>query len=97
MARRNILRVPLCAGRVSRLRGTDRIRFAACNANGRRIYGEWQEGTGRIVEDPARRDQAFAALRRKYGWQLSVAMLVYRIRGRYRERVVLELAPTPSR
>jgi hypothetical protein len=30
---------------------------------------------------------------RKYGWQLSVAMLVYRLRGLYRDRVVLELTP----
>jgi hypothetical protein len=34
-----------------------------------------------------------AALRRKYGWQLSLAMLIYRLRGLDRERVVLELTP----
>jgi hypothetical protein len=32
-------------------------------------------------------------LRRKYGWQLAVAMLVYRLRGVYRDRVMLELTP----
>ena len=84
-------------GKARRLRGTNRVRFAACNASGRRIFSEWLDGTGRIVEDAARGDQALAALRRKYGWQLSVAMLVYRVRGRYRERVVLELTPAPAR
>ena len=28
-----------------------------------------------------------------YGWQLSLATLVYRLRGLYRDRVVLELTP----
>ena len=35
--------------------------------------------------------QALAALRR--GWQLSVAMFVYRLRRLYRDRMVLELTP----
>jgi hypothetical protein len=59
--------------------------------SGRRILSEWQEGVGSIVEDKQRRDDALAALQRKYGWQLSLAMLVYRLRGFHRERVVLEL------
>jgi len=61
--------------------------------NGRRIFGEWREGTGRVVHDGALRDRALAALQRKYGWQLSVAMLVYRLRGLDRKRIVLELIP----
>ena len=60
------------------------------------LLGEWQEGTGRIVHDEARQSEALAALRRKYGWQLTLAMLVYRLRGFYRERVVLELTPSPT-
>ena len=83
-------------GKAKRVRATGRVRFAACNMNGRRILGEWQEGTGRIVQNEARRSEALAALQRKYGWQLSLAMLVYRLRGFYRERVVLELTPSPA-
>ena len=78
------------------MRATGRVRFASCNMSGRRIRGEWQEGTGRIVQDEARRREAVAALQRKYGWQLSLAMLVYRLRGLYRERLVLELTPSPA-
>ena len=81
-------------GKARRLRATSQVRFAACNASGRGILSDWQEGTGRIVEDEARRNAALAALRRKYGWQLFLAMLVYRLRGFYRERVVLELTPS---
>lgn len=83
-------------GKARRVRATGRVRFAPCNSSGRRIRGEWREGTGRIVQDEARRGEALAALRRKYGWQLSLAMLVYRLRGTHSERVVLELTPAPT-
>jgi hypothetical protein len=83
-------------GKAKRVRATGRVRFASCNMSGRRILNEWQGGTGRIVQDEARRSEAVAALQRKYGWQLSLAMLVYRWRGLYRERLVLELTPSPA-
>jgi uncharacterized protein len=82
-------------GKAKRVRATGRVRFAPCSMNGRRILGEWREGTARVVHDEALRQRALAALQRKYGWQLSVAMLVYRLRGLYRDRVVLELTPAP--
>lgn len=81
------------SGKMRRLRATDRVRFAPSNMNGQHILGEWHEGSGRLVEDEQRRGEALAALRRKYGWQLSLAMLIYRLRGLDRERVVLELTP----
>ena len=64
--------------------------------NGRGILGAWREGTGRIVQDEALQERALGALQRKYGWQLSVAMLVYRLRGLYRDRVVLEVTRRPG-
>jgi PPOX class probable F420-dependent enzyme len=83
-------------GKARRVRATGRVRFAPCSRDGRRILGEWREGTGRVVEDEALRQRAFAALQEKYGWQLSVALLVYRLRGLHRERVVLEIVPAPA-
>jgi uncharacterized protein len=80
-------------GKARRLRATGRVRFAPGDMNGRRILGEWHEGSGRLVEDEHRRGEALAALRRKYGWQMSLAMLINRLRGLDRERVVLELTP----
>jgi uncharacterized protein len=68
-------------GKVRRLRATGRVRFAPSNMNGRRILGQWHEGSGHVVEDEPRRGEALAALRRKYGWQLGLAMLIYRLRG----------------
>ena len=61
--------------------------------NGGRILGEWREGTGRVVDDEALQQRALAALHRKYGWQLSLAMLVYRSRGLYRR----DEMPVPAR
>jgi hypothetical protein len=64
--------------------------------SGRRMLGEWQDGRGHIVEDQVRLNEALATLQRKYGWQLSLAMLVYRLRGVHRDRIVLELTPSPA-
>jgi uncharacterized protein len=83
-------------GKAKRVRATGRVRFAPCAMNGRRILGEWREATARVVQDETLQDRVLAALQRKYGWQLSVAMLVYRLRGLYRDRVVLELTPADS-
>jgi uncharacterized protein len=80
-------------GKTRRLRATGRVRFASCSRSGRRILGDWREGSGRVVEDGQRRGEALAALRRKYGWQMSLAMLISRLRGLDRERVDLELTP----
>lgn len=80
-------------GKARRLRATGRVRFAPCSRSGRRILGDWREGSGRVVEDEQCRGEALAVLRRKYGWQMALAMLVNRLRGLDRERVVLELTP----
>lgn len=78
-------------GKARRVSATSRVRFAPCNVNGRRILGEWQEGTAAIVLDQTRRDEALALLQRKYGWQMLLARLVFRLRGVYHDRAVLEL------
>jgi PPOX class probable F420-dependent enzyme len=49
-------------GKAKRVRATGRVRFAPCSMSGRRILGEWREGTGRVVDDEALRERALAAL-----------------------------------
>jgi uncharacterized protein len=49
-------------GKARRVRATGRVRFAPCSMSGRRILGEWREGTGRVVDDEALRERALAAL-----------------------------------
>jgi PPOX class probable F420-dependent enzyme len=84
------------AGKTRRVRATGRVRFAPCNANGRRILGDWRDGTARIVQDDPGRRQALDALQRKYGWQFSLATLLSRLRRTERQRVVLEVSPSPA-
>ncbi len=76
------------AGKVKRLRVGSRVRVAPCTLRGR-VTGEWVEGTGRIVEDPAEIERAYAALHRKYGWQMKLADFGSRLSGRYARRKVL--------
>lgn len=78
-------------GKVKRLRRDARVRFAVCDARGRRILGPWYEGEARTVDDPTLAGRFQRALARKYGWQYRLIMLVYRLRGAYRDRTILEI------
>jgi hypothetical protein len=48
------------------------------------------------VADESTRQAFIAALRRKYGWQYRLVMLLYRLRGAYRHRAVYEIELTPA-
>jgi PPOX class probable F420-dependent enzyme len=81
------------AGKVKRIRATRRVRLAACNARGR-VHGEWVEGRGRVIGDePPALARGYAALRRKYGWQMALADVLSKLSGRYATRALLELSP----
>ena len=69
------------AGKVKRLRNGPRARVAACNALGR-LRGDWIEARGRVVDDPGTERDAYAALRAKYGWQMTVVDFFSRLAGR---------------
>jgi PPOX class probable F420-dependent enzyme len=81
------------AGKVKRIRANGRARVASCDARGG-ITGEWFEAAARLVEDEAEIQQAYRALRRKYGWQMHLTDIASRLTGRYAKRqlIALELA-----
>lgn len=79
------------SAKVKRLRATSRIRAAACDVRGK-PKGPWHEGIGRIVDDAPTIEKAYAALRTKYGWQMTVVDIVSRLAGRFGRRVILELS-----
>jgi PPOX class probable F420-dependent enzyme len=79
------------AYKVKRLRRDPRVRVAACDVRGN-VRGEWQGGTGRIIEDTAHVERALAALRAKYGWQMKVGDFFSGITGRKARRAYLELS-----
>jgi PPOX class probable F420-dependent enzyme len=81
------------SGKVKRLRNGDRARLAACDVRGR-LRGDWVEGRARVLDDAGQRDRALAAVVRKYGWQMRLALLASRLSGRYRDRAALEITLT---
>ena len=78
------------AFKIKRLRRNPRFRAAGCDVRGG-VHGEWYEGTGRIVDDPAHVTRMLAALARKYGWLMSIGNAMARVTGRFDKRAYIEL------
>jgi PPOX class probable F420-dependent enzyme len=78
------------AGKVKRLRNDPRVRMAPCGVRGR-VLGPWVEGSARVVSEPDIEARAYAALRRKYGWQMRLTDLGSWLAGRIGGRAVLEI------
>jgi uncharacterized protein len=78
------------SAKMKRLKVTDRIRIAACDARGK-ARGEYADGKARRVEDPAVIQRAMAALGRKYGWQIALLNLFSRLFGRIGRRAIVEI------
>jgi PPOX class probable F420-dependent enzyme len=78
------------AGKAKRLRNSSRARIAPCDIRGN-LQGEWRDTNARIANDPALTERAYAALRTKYGWQVSLFTLGARIAGTVRQRVYIEI------
>ena len=66
--------------KVKRLRRNSKIRIAKCDVRGG-LKGPWHEGTAQLVDDETRRQSGTRALRKKYGWQMTMADWGARIRG----------------
>jgi PPOX class probable F420-dependent enzyme len=78
------------AGKVKRLRNGSRVRIAACDVRGK-VHGDWHEGHGRVLEDPAERDRALEAIFDKYGWQMQLARIGGTLSGRWQQRGAIEI------
>lgn len=78
------------SGKVKRLAHSSRARVAPSNGRGR-ITGEWRQATARILTEPRSIEQARAALRAKYGWQMRLTDLFSRLAGRINHRAWLEI------
>lgn len=78
------------SGKVKRLRRSSRARVAPANARGG-VRGPWREATARIVTEPRAIERARAALRAKYGWQMTLTDLASRLTGRIRRRAWIEI------
>lgn len=70
-------------GKVKRLRHTRRVLVAPCDARGRTKPGVADvEGTAELLSAPGEIDRVAGLVRKRYGFQYTLAALAYRIRGR---------------
>jgi PPOX class probable F420-dependent enzyme len=76
--------------KVKRIRNNSRVRVAASDSRGN-PKSEWLEGTARIME-PGDGEEPIRRLAAKYGLQYKLFGLMYRLRGRGANRVVLEIS-----
>ena len=60
------------AGKVKRIRANGRAKVVSCDARGG-ITGEWFEASARLVDEATEIQQAYRALRRKYGSERPLA------------------------
>ncbi|MBH79970.1 MAG: PPOX class F420-dependent enzyme [Gammaproteobacteria bacterium] len=78
------------AGKVKRLRNSDRARLAVCDVRGR-LLGEWHDALATVISEPQEVARALAALRRKYGFQMRVADIGARLTGRFNKRAYIRV------
>jgi uncharacterized protein len=80
------------AGKVKRLRNFSESRIAACTMSGT-LTGEWLDTRAYVLEKPAERDTALAALQRKYGWQMRITDFFSRLTGKMGRRAYIRIEP----
>ena len=78
--------------KVKRLRRNQNVRVAPCGVRGA-LKGPWHDGSGRIVTDFSQERAAYAALRKKYGWQMALADLGGRLGRTKKDWVILAVRP----
>jgi PPOX class probable F420-dependent enzyme len=78
------------AGKVKRLRNSERARLAKCDARGN-LLGNWHEADAQLLRDQGQIEQALGALRKKYGFQMWLADAAAKLLGKFNKRVYIGL------
>ena len=76
------------AGKVKRLRASNRARVAPCDGRGR-VLGDWQAATGRLVTSRDEVERAYVALRKRYGVLMWITDFLAKLAGRYDKRQLI--------
>jgi len=84
------------AGKVKRLRNSDRAEVAACDARGG-LVGGWHPASAEIIDQPADVQKALRALRRKYGWKMRLTDGLAKLTGRYSRRAYIRVRLRPDK
>jgi PPOX class probable F420-dependent enzyme len=83
------------AGKVKRLRNSNRARVAVCGPRGK-LLGDWHEARAELLSDRQDIAKALAALRRRYGWQMALADIGARLTGRFDKRAYIRVTLTEA-
>ena len=78
------------AGKVKRLRNSDRAKIAKCDFAGR-LLGDWHLGKAVILNDSAEIAHALQALRDKYGLQMWLSDVGAKLTRRFEKRAYIGL------
>jgi len=81
--------------KVKRIARNPKVQAARCDVRGG-LLGEWLDGSCRAVDDPELERRAYAALVRKYGWQMRVGNFFSALSGRMKRRLVMEISLEPA-
>jgi PPOX class probable F420-dependent enzyme len=81
------------AGKVKRLRNSNRAALATCDYRGNLSSG-WVDATAVLLQDDRDIARALRALRRKYGWQMWIADTGAKLTGRYYRRAYIRVRLT---
>ncbi len=83
------------SGKTKRIRANPQVALAHCDARGGSL-GQWVTARAQLVTDPATVAAGYAALRRKYGWQMWLIDLFSKISGRYHLRILIDINWEPA-
>jgi len=78
------------AGKVKRLRNSSRCAIAPCTMIGKPT-GPWQDSEAFIIADIAEIKAAHAALKKKYGWQMTMLDTGARLGRRINQRTFIRI------
>ena len=78
------------AFKVKRVRANPQAKIAPCNLRGK-VTGPWLDVRARIVEEADVKDRAYAALNKKYSWQIGLLNFFSGLSGKKNKRALIEL------
>ena len=81
------------AGKVKRLRNSDRAKLAVCDFAGK-LLGEWHAASATVLGEPQDIARALDALRAKYGFQMWLADVGAKLTGRFNKRAYIRVRLT---
>lgn len=78
------------AGKVKRLRNSNRSRVATCDARGGNLGG-WVNSAAYLVSNIEEIERAYGLLKRKYGLQMAITNLLSWMSGKIKNRKVIRI------